>query len=97
MDDPTHAQPDSPPVPRGRLPLAGLYTRLLQLKKSQPALGNGLQGGSLEWLPSGNEAVLAFRRQRGARQVTVTVNLSALQQSGAGQRLPAWGWHIDTH
>lgn len=24
MDDPTHAQPDSPPVPRGRLPLAGL-------------------------------------------------------------------------
>lgn len=85
------------PITWRQWPLAGLYTRLLQLKKSQPALGNGLEGGTLEWLPSGNEAVLAFRRQRGARQVNVAVNLSATPQSGAGQQLAAWGWHIDSN
>ena len=85
------------PITWRQWPLAGLYTRLLQLKKSQPALGNGLEGGTLEWLPSGNEAVLAFRRQRGARQVNVAVNLSATPQTGAGQKLAAWGWHIDSN
>jgi hypothetical protein len=29
--------------------------------------------------------------------VNVAVNLSATPQSGAGQKLAAWGWHIDSN
>lgn len=75
-------------------PNAALYTELLQLKQAHPALGNGREGGTLAWLPSEHPAVLVYRRQRGADQVTVTVNLSASPQAARGRTLPAWGWHI---
>ena len=72
-------------------PLQDFYTRLLQLKKAQPALANGQHGGTLEWLAAESAAVLAFRRQRDGSGVTVQVNLS---NEPAG-RLRAWGWQID--
>lgn len=76
-------------------PLGGFYTTLLQSKNRHPALGNGLEGGTLEWLDLGNPALLAYRRVRGDDRVTVTVNLGAQAQSVAGQALPAWGWRIE--
>jgi len=83
------------PIAWHSMPHAALYTELLQLKKAHPALGNGREGGTLHWLPSDNAAVLAYRRQRGADQLTITVNLSAREQASAGRTLPAWGWHIE--
>ena len=77
------------------LPHGALYTQLLQLKKAHPALGNGREGGTLHWLPSDKPAVLAFRRQRGADALTITVNLSALPQATAGRSLPGWAWSIE--
>jgi len=76
-------------------PLGGFYMTLLQSKNRHPALGNGLEGGTLEWLDLGNPALLAYRRVRGDDRVTVTVNLGAQVQSVAGQALPAWGWRIE--
>ena len=76
--------------------LQDFYTGLLQLKRSHPAMGNGQYGGPLEWLDSGNTAVLAYRRRRDADQITVWVNLSAKVQAAGGNELPPWGWRIDT-
>jgi glycosidase len=86
---------DKDPITWRGQPLQDFYTQLLQLKKAHPALGNGREGGTLDWLPSDKAAVLAYRRQRDADQVTVTVNLSGQAQTHSGRTLPAWGWHID--
>jgi sucrose-6-phosphate hydrolase SacC (GH32 family) len=77
-------------------PLQAFYTRLLQLKQREPALANGDAGGALEWLDLGHPALLAFRRERGASRVSITVNLSAQTQANADLQLPPWGWHIQT-
>jgi len=67
------------------------YTHLLALKAAHPALGNGAEGGTLEWLDGGHRSLAAFRRQRGHDWVNVTVNLSE-QSIG---KLGPWGWHIE--
>jgi glycosidase len=80
-----------------KLPLAPMYTRLLQLKARHPALANGVQGGSLEWLQSDDAAVLAFQRAAGERRVRVVVNLSPRVRQHGGMPLPAWGWTLSEH
>lgn len=62
-------------------PMADLYRRLATLKRTEPALrsvtGTGAGAGSFEFLDVGNAPrVLAFRRRKGASEVTVLANLS---------------------
>ena len=72
-----------------------LCTRLMHLKRSHPALANGLAGGSLAWLATGDEAAVAFQRQAQGRGLQVAVNLGPEPRSVAGQALPGWGWHVE--
>jgi hypothetical protein len=83
------------PIDWRDLSLAVFYRDLLLLKRDLPALWNGSAGGTLEWLPTGNDAVLAFRRRRDASVVSVTLNLSARPQVVAGRSLAPWSWHIE--
>jgi glycosidase len=80
---------DQDPIPWGGYPLLAFYTRLLQLKKRNPALANGDACGQLTRLPSpATPAVYAFVRHTGPDAVLVAVNLGA-----APQQLPvpaAW-------
>ena len=72
-----------------------LCTRLMHLKRSHPALANGLAGGPLAWLATGDEAAVAFQRQAQGRGLQVAVNLGPEPRSVAGQALPGWGWHVE--
>jgi glycosidase len=79
---------------------ASLYTKLSALKHDHPALGAGLEGGSIEVIDTGNPDLLAFRRAKGADVVTVVVNLSYARQKvpavrglKAGVLAPA-GWRV---
>jgi glycosidase len=80
-------------------PLAPFYAELLTLKKTHPALANGVQGGSLQMQATGNEAVFAFKRVAGQRTLRVSVNLSAQRQDfslpgAARDALAPWAWKI---
>ena len=59
------------------------YKTLLDLKHSNPALGNGLAGGVLERITVENatEEIYAYRRVKGAHQVVVLLNLSEEPQT----------------
>ena len=77
-------------------PRQAFYTRLLQLKRSHAALGNGADGGVLEWVSAADDPLLVFRRIRGPAALTVRVNLGDRPRPAAGAAtLPAWGWSID--
>jgi glycosidase len=84
------------PIAWKSYPLQDFYAELLALKKAHPALANGQYGGSLEWLNSGNPAVLRFKRQLHKDQVTVSVNLSNRPQISEGREWSAWAWHIES-
>ncbi|MEQ8705511.1 MAG: alpha-amylase family glycosyl hydrolase [Phaeodactylibacter sp.] len=60
-----------------------LYKTLLDLKHSNPALGNGLAGGALQriYVEEAEDQIYAYRRKKGARQVVVFLNLSDEPQS----------------
>ena len=80
-------------------PLAGFYAELLALKKRHAALANGQAGGSLQWVDTGNEHVLAFERRQGADAVRVDVNLGPQAQAwrgtdGEAGSLAPWSWRI---
>ena len=79
---------------------AALYTRLLRLKASHPALANGAAGGAAEPVDMGDPALFAFRRVSGKRSVTVVANLSDEAKAvpswrGKPIRLAPWDWRID--
>lgn len=82
------------PIAWRDLPLADFYAGLLALKAGQAALANGQYGGTLQWLDTGNPAVLGLRRERGASRVDVVVNLSAQAQRSADAEWPAWAWTV---
>ncbi|NMM50429.1 alpha-amylase family glycosyl hydrolase [Marinigracilibium pacificum] len=56
------------------------YTKLLKLKKDNPALFNGEFGGVAEFLDFDNENVIAFQRTKDGNTVTVILNLSESSQ-----------------
>jgi len=59
-------------------PFAGLYGRLLKLKKENRALWNGQWGGRLERIPtSDDEAVFAFLRRKDTDRILAVLNLTA--------------------
>ncbi|MEQ8770209.1 MAG: alpha-amylase family glycosyl hydrolase [Phycisphaerales bacterium] len=55
-----------------------LFRTMAHLKRAEPALHHGPEGGSLEMLDVGNEHVVAFRRVKGDSRVTVLANMSAI-------------------
>ncbi|GAB2969145.1 alpha-amylase family glycosyl hydrolase [Hymenobacter coalescens] len=65
---------DKDPIPWNNFPLQDFYTRLLQLKKRNPALANGDACGQFARLPTAASAY-AFVRSQGADAVLVAVNL----------------------
>ena len=79
---------------------ADFYRRLLQIKHANRALDHGSAGGPLEWLETGSDAVLAWRRVRGEHVLTVWANLSAQPQAlPAGApvaTLAPWGWCLES-
>jgi glycosidase len=90
------------PIAWKQFELADFYTRLLQWRRSHPALGNGQYGGSLRIIEIDNDAVFSFTRERGGRSVAVTVavNLSGRPQTfaapgGTRQSLAPWAWTFD--
>jgi glycosidase len=76
--------------------LAPFYTRLLKLKKDNPALWNGQYGGTLDWVETGNDRVLAYRRVLGKNVVSVVANVSGTAQKFKGKTLAPWAWAIAT-
>jgi len=61
-------------------PLQSFYKHLVTIKKKNPALWAGAAGGKLVTMPSGNEAVLAFARLKGASKVFIAINLGSAKQ-----------------
>ena len=66
------------------------------MKRKHPALANGPYGGTLQWLETGNPAIVGFRREQAASRVDVYVNLTAQAQGGRGRNLAAWGYSLQT-
>jgi glycosidase len=74
------------PIEWGDIPKQAFYTTLLQLKKDNPALWNGIAGGPLERLSSDQqEAVYAFARSQGDNTVITVLNLSDQPQEATIQ------------
>lgn len=81
-------------------PLADFYAGLLRLKHANPALWNGAAGGTLHFLATGNDAVLAYERRKDDNVVRVTINFSAAAQDAAGAdgtriALAPWEYRIE--
>ena len=66
---------DRDPIDWGHFPLEDFYTRLFQLKKSHPALGNGDPASAFQRLP-GPPDVYAFTRSKGRAAVLCAVNVA---------------------
>ncbi|MES2899077.1 MAG: alpha-amylase family glycosyl hydrolase [Pseudomonadota bacterium] len=83
----------------GSYPLEQFYAGLLKLKRDNPALANGQYGAPVQFVSTGNDKVLAYRRVQGKNTVEVAVNLSGQAQSFAldgakAAPLGAWRWRI---
>lgn len=81
-------------------PLESFYSRLLKLKRENPAMANGQYGAPAQIVETGNDKVFAFKRVQGSNTVKVAVNLSDSVQaySFAGAKAKAlapWSWKID--
>ncbi len=63
------------------LSMQSFYTKLIHMKKENQALWNGNSGGTVIFLESGNEQILAFEREKGANKLLVIMNLSAADAS----------------
>ncbi len=64
-----------------KLPYASFYTELNHLKKTNPVLENGKDGGKLVPLSEGiNHNIFAFYREKQGKQLVVLLNLSNQQQ-----------------
>ena len=73
-----------------------LYTALLNLKLANRALWNGDSGGAVERVKTSNDnAVLAFRRERGDDRVVVVINLSQRSQQVELRGKPFAGDYTD--
>lgn len=63
-------------------PFKQLYTKLFQLKKTNKALWNGVEGGEMQRLNTGNdEHVYAFSREKAGNKIVAIFNLSKNPQT----------------
>jgi glycosidase len=64
-----------------KLPLEDFYSRLLKLKKQEPALQHGENAGETIIIPNGkDEAVFSFMRKKESSKVLFVLNLSNKKQ-----------------
>jgi glycosidase len=82
-------------------PQHGFYTKLINLRKNNPALWSGQYGAPVQLLVVGNDKVFAFQRQQEGHGVRVYVNISSEPQKytppgGKPATLEAWSWDIVT-
>lgn len=88
------------PIDWGRYALQPLYTRLLTLKATNPALRNGSARAPVRWIDLGDEHLVAFRREAGGHGVALTANLSDTAKTFAlpGERgrvtLKPWDYRL---
>jgi len=79
---------DKDPIDWKDYPLAGFYKKLVWMKKENPALFNGLDGGNMTIIETGNKNIFCFTRTRGEDKVLFMLNLSGTEQkfnvNGAG-------------
>lgn len=76
--------------------LAPFYTRMFELKHTQPALANGPWGAPQTRLQtSGGDRVYAFTRTQGANTVLVAVNFGDQPSNASYQGLPTPGAYTD--
>ncbi len=75
---------------------AAFYRSLFQLKTRHAALANGSAGGVTTLIPTGDDHVFAFRRQKGRDKVLIVVNLSPLTKriASLSLTLAPWGYKI---
>ncbi len=73
---------------------APLYRRLLTMKSRNPALWNGVAGGTLTFAETGSPDVIAFTRTRGRHKVLVVANLSGATHITAFGALDPWATQI---
>ncbi len=76
------------PIAWKNYPLLGFYTKLLQLKKTHPALGNFDSTATFARVPA-PAGTFAFTRRKGGAAVFVAVNLTATPQTVAVPASPA--------
>lgn len=75
---------------------AGLYSTLLDLKKDNQALWNGVAGGHFVRVPnSNNQAVFSFVRAKDNDKIFVVANLSATAQEVALSGDDFWGSYTE--
>jgi glycosidase len=73
---------DRDPIEWKDHPFKQLYTKLFQLKKTNKALWNGLAGGALQRVKTGNdEQVFAFTREKSGSKIFAVFNLSDKPQT----------------
>lgn len=62
--------------------LRSFYTSLVQMKKQNPALYNGSEGGDVQFLDTSDPTILAFQREKDGNRVISVFNLSSETVSG---------------
>ncbi|MBR7799433.1 alpha-amylase family glycosyl hydrolase [Undibacterium fentianense] len=73
---------DRDPIEWKPHPFKKLYTKLFQLKKTNKALWNGLEGGEMQRLNTGNDdQVFAFSREKAGHKIVAIFNLSPKAQT----------------
>ena len=58
------------------LPMNEFYRKLNLLKSNHPAMANGAEGGTLEFVDTGSEKVLAYFRSKDDKHVLTVINFS---------------------
>lgn len=72
------------------------YTKLIQLKKSNPALWNGLEGGKIEKIRIGDpQSIFAFIRKKDSNQLFMIFNLSKQKQSVKFEESNLMGMYVN--
>lgn len=73
---------DRDPIEWKAHPFKQLYTKLFQLKKTNKALWNGVEGGEMQRLHTGNDDnVFAFTREKAGNKIVAVFNLSKNPQT----------------
>ncbi len=82
----------------GQRRLEGFYTKLLNLKRTHPALVTAvIDEDTLRFHDTGHERVLRFTRRHGGRRLEVTANLSGTPQpTPGGGTLAPWAWSLES-
>jgi hypothetical protein len=71
---------DKDPIGWGNYSLQDFYTKLAAIKKNNPALDAGKDGGNFEWINTNNTNLIAYKRKKGNNEVITVINMSNTKQ-----------------